>query len=150
MEWLQKLLPKQKMQDVGHGNVQAGRVEGDLQNTQHSNNQTIYNNFYLLSPDPKLGVSQELKRPSFPERSADSGEAALQKPATYEQLEVLRIMRCSPSAQAYAEDFMRNQFGSIRVKGLNDLECRRTKAWVQACLKNEMSRTPADTGASCG
>ena len=49
LQWLIKLLPKQKMQDNdGSGNLQAGRVEGDL---HHSHTQAVYN-IFMMAPDP--------------------------------------------------------------------------------------------------
>jgi len=60
LQWLIKLLPKQKMQDNdGSGNLQAGRVEGDL---HHSHTQAVYN-IFMMAPDPaQTAVVSQRKR----------------------------------------------------------------------------------------
>ena len=123
MQWLLQLLPKQKMQGLGDGNVQAGRVGGDVNHTQHSTTQHIYNTFYLLPSD--TGAANE------------ANKAVQEPPATPEQHEVLRLMRLGPSAKSYAEDFMLKQFKTVRVKSLDDLQCKRTRRWIEVCLQNE-------------
>lgn len=145
MQWLfQQLMPKQKMQDLGDGNVQAGRVAGDLNHSQHSTTQHIYNTFYVVAPgdeatnDRKKSVGREKPPPGH------------EQPTSPGQREVLRLMRLSPSAKAYAEDFMQKNFGTTRVKRLNDLECRRTKGYVEACLKNEATKAETHANAKCG
>lgn len=144
LQWLTKLLPQQKAK--GDGNFQAGRVDGDLNNNQNTTHQTIYNNtIYVMAAD------QPAANESRPAPLMDvSLPAAEKKPATPEQLEVLRLMRLSPAANAYAEDFMQAQFNTIRVKRLNDLECRRTKGWVEACLRNDAARSCTGEDARCG
>lgn len=137
MQWLSKLMPRQKMQDVGDGSIQVGRIGGDLTHSQKTMNQTIYNTFYVMAPDSPATPAANESRPA---PLMETPPASDKKPATSEQLELLRLMRLSPAANAYAEDFMQAQFNTIRVKRLNDLECRRTKGWVEACLKNEAAK----------
>jgi hypothetical protein len=143
---LKQLLPKQKMQDLGDGNVQAGRVAGDLNHSQHSTTQHIYNTFYLVAGSEE--ATNDRKQPA----GRENVPVATELPASAGQHEVLRLMRSSPSAKTYAEDFMQKTFGTIRVKSLNDMQCRRTKAYVEACLKNEAVKTAAvvNKNASCG
>lgn len=150
MQWLLQLLPKQKMQDLGDGNIQAGRVGGDVNHSQHSTTQHIYNTFYVVSSEPIADAAANESRPAPLEPMLGPQDTATHKPATPEQHEVLRIMRSSPSANAYAEEFMQKQFGTTRVKRLNDLECRRTKGYVEACLKNEAARSAPSAGTKWG
>ena len=138
MQWLSKLMPRQKMQDVGDGGVQVGSVGGDLTHSQKTMNQTIYNTFYVMSSDSPAAPAANESRPV--PLMATPSVAAEKKAATPEQLEVLRIMRLSTEAKECAEAFMQKHFKTIRVKRLNDLECRRTKGWVEACLKNEAAK----------
>lgn len=137
MQWLSKLMPRQKMQDVGDGGVQVGSVGGDLTHSQKTMNQTIYNTFYVMASDTPATFAANESRPA---PLQETPTATDRKPATPEQLEVLRLMRLSPAANAYAEEFMQAQFNTIRVKRLNDLECRRTKGWIEACLKNDAAK----------
>lgn len=118
VQWLLKLLPKQKMQDLGDGNVQVGRVGGDLQHSQHT---TTYNTFYVVGAPPASTVPNS-------------------NPATPAQHEVLELMRTGAAARAYTEAFMKKEFKSVVVKRMNDQQCRRTVAYVQACLKNEAAK----------
>ncbi len=142
MEWLLKLLPKQKMQDVGHGNVQAGRVEGDLCNTQHSNNQTIYNTYVVMSAQASTTMKQPPERataPLKPVTPSKSGET------TCYQRELLRFMGQSDVNEARAEFFMQREFGTVWVKNLDELQCRRTSRYVEACIRNEQDKIAAET-----
>lgn len=136
LQWLAKLLPKQNAK--GDGNFQAGRVDGDLNNNQNTTHQIIYNNtIYVMAADePAANESRPAPLVVTPSSAAEK------KPATTEQLEVLRIMRMSTSARDYAEAFMRNHFGTTRVKSLNDLQCKRTRRWVEACLERDALARP--------
>lgn len=136
LQWLAKLLPKQNAK--GDGNFQAGRVDGDLNNNQNTTQQIIYNNtIYLMAAD------QPAANESRPAPLVETPPPAEKTPATTEQLEVLRIMRMSTSARNYAEAFMQNHFGTTRVKSLNDLQCKRTRLWVQACLERDALARPS-------
>lgn len=130
MQWLSKLWPKQNMKGVGEGSIQVGTVGGDLSHSQSTLNQTIYNTIYVVA--------------------AEKPAANESRPATPEQLEVLRIMRTSPAANALAEAFMQKHFQTIRVKSLNELECKRTRRWVEVCLerKNECAASKSMTGVT--
>lgn len=134
LQWLAKLLPKQNAK--GDGNFQAGRVDGDLNNNQNTTHQTIYNTFYVMASDPTATPAANESRPVPLELLAVS--ATEKRPATPEQLEVLRLMRVSSAAKSYAEEFMQTQFKTIRVKSLDDLQCKRTRRWVEVCLDNEL------------
>lgn len=140
----QQLWPKQKMQDLGDGNLQAGRVAGDLNHSLHSTTQHIYNTFYVVAAGEE--ATNDRKQPGVRENAPTA-----QEPSTSpSQHEVLRLMRSSSSAKAYAEDFMQKAFGTTRVKSLNDLQCRRTKGYVEACLKNDPVKAATNTNAKCG
>ena len=136
MQWLSKLVPKQKMQDVGEGSIQVGSVGGDLTHSQKTMNQTIYNTIYVVASDTPANESKSAPLTSTPAPVIDK------KPATQEQLEVLRLMRQSPAANAYAEEFMQQHFKTIRVKSLDNLQCKRTKRWVEVCLENGNTTQP--------
>lgn len=124
MQWLLKLLPKQKMQEVGDGNVQVGQVGGDLKHSQHT---TTYNTFYVVG-------------------AATTSPAPKSTPATPAQHEVLELMRSGTAAKAYTEAFMKKEFGSVVVKRMNDYQCRRTKAYVQTCLNNQVAKNAIERG----
>lgn len=136
MQWLSKLMPKQKMQDVGEGSIQVGSVGGDLTHSQKTMNQTIYNTIYVVASDPLANECKSAPLTSTPAPVTDK------KPATQEQLEVLRLMRQSPAANAYAEEFMQQHFKTTRVKSLDNLQCKRTKRWVEVCLENGNTTQP--------
>ena len=136
MQWLSKLMPKQKMQDVGEGSIQVGSVGGDLTHSQKTMNQTIYNTIYVVASDTPANESKSAPLTSTPAPVIDK------KPATQEQLEVLRLMRQSPAANAYAEEFMQQHFKTTRVKSLDNLQCKRTKRWVEVCLENGNTTQP--------
>ena len=136
MQWLSKLVPKQKMQDVGEGSIQVGSVGGDLTHSQKTMNQTIYNTIYVVASDTPANESKSAPLTSTPAPVIDK------KPATQEQLEVLRLMRQSPAANAYAEEFMQQHFKTTRVKSLDNLQCKRTKRWVEVCLENGNTTQP--------
>lgn len=141
MQWLSKLMPKQKMQDVGDGSVQVGSVGGDLTHSQKTMNQTIYNTFYVMASDSPATPAANESRPA-PLMEAPAA-AAEKRAATAEQLEVLRIMRLSTEAKGCAEAFMQKHFKTIHVKSLDDLQCKRTRRWVETCLENEAKARPS-------
>ena len=136
MQWLSKLMPKQKMQDVGEGSIQVGSVGGDLTHSQKTMNQTIYNTIYVVASDPPANESRSAPLTATPAPVIDK------KSATQAQLEVLRLMRQSPAANAYAEEFMQQHFKTTRVKSLDNLQCKRTKRWVEVCLENGNTTQP--------
>ena len=138
MQWLSKLMPKQKMQDVGDGCIQVGSVGGDLTHSQKTMTQTIYNNTIYV-----MAGGQPAANENRPASSMETQPPATEKrPATSEQLEVLRIMRMSSAAREYAEAFMQRHFNTIRVKSLDDLQCKRTRRWVETCIENDAQPRP--------
>ena len=83
MQWLSKLMPKQKMQDVGDGSVQVGSVGGDLTHSQKTMNQTIYNTFYVMAPDsPTTPAANESKPTPLPE-TTPAVDKSLQLPSSW-------------------------------------------------------------------
>ena len=147
LQWLAKLLPQQKAK--GDGNFQAGRVDGDLNNNQNTTHQTIYNTYYVMTSDSPAPAAANESRPA-PLVVEPTVSDAEKKPATVEQLEVLRLMRSSERANSYAEVFMQKHFKTSRVKRLNDLQCRRTKGYVLARLKREAEQAPLPQNARWG
>ena len=140
MQWLSKLMPKQKMQDVGEGSIQVGSVGGNLTHSQKTMNQTIYN-IVVMSAENASN-----------EEASDPGPAVLQLPklapapskakteTTPSQRELLRLMASSPANEARAEVFMRREFSTDRVKRLSSFECTRTIRYLETCMQREAQR----------
>lgn len=137
LQWLLKLLPKQKMQDVGHGNVQVGRVDGDLCSTQNSNNQTVYNTYFVMAAQ----TSTKVVRP-MDNATTSSAPTSCPRPSetTDFQRDLLRFMAQSPFHESRAEYFMQREFGTVWVKSLDELQCRRTTRYVETCIRNEQDK----------
>lgn len=138
MQWLSKLMPRQKMQDVGDGSIQVGSVGGDLTHSQKTMTQTIYNNTIYVIAGDQPAANENRPAPSMETQPP----AAEKRSATSEQLEVLRIMRMSTEARECAEAFMQRHFKTIRVKSLDDLQCKRTRRWVETCLAKDAQTRP--------
>lgn len=135
MQWLIKLLPKQKMQHVGDGNVQAGRVEGDLNHTQNNSTHNVYNTYLMFSAETSVVEAKPggvvVQPPGVPVKKVG---------ATSEQHDLLRLMRQSPANEARAEAFMLREFKTDRVKRLRAFECLRTMRYVEACIKRDLAK----------
>ena len=140
MQWLSKLMPKQKMQDVGEGSIQVGSIGGNLTHSQKTMNQTIYN---IVVMNAESASNEDVKKPEStvtqPPKLAPA--AARQKPeATISQRDLLRLMAQSPAVESLAEAFMRREFNTDRVKKLTSFECLRTTRYLEACMQREAKR----------
>ena len=151
LRWLHKLLPNQKMQDTGSGNIQAGHVGGDVFQTQNTTrSQTIYNHtVYVLHTDSFAPVSP--MAPAAPADPEPVPEALLlAAPAENaqvienEQLALLRLMRSSQRLEGLGRAFMRREFGDAYVKALSRAQVYRTMRYLQACISND-SKTYQET-----
>lgn len=141
LQWLSKLLPKQKMQDLGDGNVQAGRVDGDLNSTQNTTNQTIYNIVVVSAENapaeeipkaiPSSFATPKLAPAALPKRPSET---------TPSQRDLLRLMALNPANEARAVVFMRREFSTDRVKKLTTFECLRTTRYLEACIQREAAQ----------
>lgn len=130
MQWLLKLLPKQKMQEVGEGSIQAGRVGGDLnhsQNTDNSRTVVNHNTTVLLMGSPGLA-------PTSPTVSEKDGQAEA------DRLAVLKLMRESETLKARARAFMKREFGDALVKALDGKQAFRTRRYLETCLERDGSQ----------
>jgi len=137
MQWLSKLMPKQRMQDVGEGSIQVGSVGGNLTHSQKTMNQTIYN---IVVMNAESASNEDVKKPESavtqPPKLAPA--AARQKPeATTSQRDLLRLMAQSPAVESLAEAFMRREFNTDRVKKLTSFECLRTTRYLEACMRRD-------------
>lgn len=144
MQWLLQLLPQQKAK--GDGNLQAGRIEGDLNNSQHSNNHTVYN-FLVVSAATS---AESVVTPEAPQPSQSQTKVTPLAPGlkvTQPQRDLLRFMAQSAANEARAEFFMQREFGTVRVKRLSEFECHRTTRYVEACIRRELDKT-AELGNS--
>lgn len=134
MQWLSKLLPKQKMLNAGDGNVQAGRVQGDLNHSQ--NTQTVYNNTIFVLP----GKDAALSTCAF-EAAKGAGEQVIAE----ERLALLRLMRTDDSLETRGRAFMHREFGGAYVKGLERGQVFRTRRYLEACINNDKLKQQQET-----
>ena len=141
LQWLSKLLSSQKMQELGDGNIQAGRIEGDLNNHQSNTNQTIYN-IVVVSSERASNEDGLVQDPSemSPPKMAPTAHTKKAPDATTAQRELLRFMASSPAIEARAETFMRREFETDRVKKLSDFECVRTTKYLEACIQQAAAK----------
>lgn len=141
MQWFSKLMPKQKMQDLGDGCVQAGHVGGDLNNATHHNNlnnsQAVYifiNHEQRVVPPPEplrsSAVADEVKAQPLPQAVCASG-------ITDDQAYILKVMRYEDELGALAERFMKKQFQTTYVKGLSSHQARRVVLYIYKCAENK-------------
>ncbi|WP_218241536.1 hypothetical protein [Comamonas fluminis] len=124
------------MQDLGDGNIQAGRVDGDLNNHLSTTNQTIYN-IVVVSSESASNEDGTVQAPTElqPPKLAPTAQPKKAAEATTAQRELLRFMASSPAIEARAEAFMRREFETDRVKKLSDFECVRTTKYLEACIQ---------------
>ena len=144
LQWFSNLLLQQKMQDLGDGNIQAGRIEGDLNNNQSHTNQTIYN-IVVVSPE---STPAEMREPttSSPPKLAAAISVKKAPEATQSQRDLLRLMAQSSVNEARAEIFMRREFATDRVKKLTSFECLRTIRYLEACVQRDLANSSTAVG----
>lgn len=145
MQWLLKLLPKQKMHDTGHGNVQAGQVGGDLHHTH-----AVYNIYMVSSEAPKQAAS------SGPEATQDELRPDVISPALAPALEATAQPNRPDSQQHSATlarmdllqyraritvlEFMSREFKTKLVIELQTEELFRLNRYLDRVLSNPRAR----------
>ena len=153
LEWLVRLLPKQKMQDNGNGNVQAGHVEGGLHHSvvNNYNVQQInvdHNQLAIAlirananrqpnAPDIEpldIGPTQRAQRERARRPMPDYLRAL---PATPQQLELLALRRYSNNAKRLIDDFVEEKLNGKFIKELTDHEVLRAKRYVEKVWENQ-------------
>ncbi|WP_172415126.1 hypothetical protein [Comamonas thiooxydans] len=138
MQWLLQLMPQQKAK--GNGVLQAGRVEGDLNNSQNSNNQTVYNIVVLGTASATVQSMEQPTQPPIQSSKLASAAALPKADTTQPQRDLLRLMAKSPALESLAEAFMRREFDTDRVKKLTNFECLRTTRYLETCIQREAQR----------
>lgn len=139
MQWLSKLMPKQKMQDVGQGSIQIGSVGGNFSNTQHNNSQTVY--IFVNHEQQTHTPPQPV--PARPPVVDPIPKPAIAIPATVlpslseDQAYILKVMRYEGELGALAERFMKKQFQTTYVKGLTSQQARRVVLYIYKCAENQ-------------
>ena len=132
MQWFSKLMPKQKMQDVGDGCVQAGQVGGNLNSIQ-TNHHAVYvfiNGEQTQQPVNPVAATEPMER-FFAPPPVLVPKAA--QPTTDDQRFILRIIRHEPELGPLAERFMQKHFRTTYVKSLNEHQVYRVICYVKAC-----------------
>ena len=133
MQWLLKLLPTQKMKEVGNGNVQAGRVDGGLHHSQHTT-QTVHNTFFVMGAQTGTASVPYTDAPAV----AQPPIAAKTKAEIKDyQRAVLRLLWSHKSYEGTALRFCQREFGTDRIKRLNEQQCRRVTRYVQECIRRD-------------
>lgn len=158
MEWLLRLLPKQKMQDTGDGNVQAGRVEGDLHHSHvvnHYNVQQInvdHQQLAIAIVQANAKLSSAKAPPKAP--ADDDGyepvgidgpprrervyrpmpDELRQRPPTPRQAELLALRRESGTHKHVIDDFIEGKLRGKFIKELTDHEVYRATRYVEEAM----------------
>lgn len=138
MQWLLQLMPQQKAK--GDGVLQAGRVEGDLNNSQNSNNQTVYNIVVLSTASSSVHSMEDPTQPPIQQPKLAPVAERTRADTTQPQRDLLRLMAKSPALESLAEAFMRREFDTDRVKKLTNFECLRTTRYLETCMQREAQR----------
>lgn len=126
MQWLLKLLPKQKMLHNGSGSLQAGRVEGDL---HHSHTQSVYN-IFMMAGD--MQPAQEHIKPAEPGKGQTP---AFSMPESAEQSATLRRMGQLRN-RITVLNFMEREFGTRMVIHLRSEQLKRLNLYLDAVMRN--------------
>lgn len=130
MQWLLKLLPQQKMQEVGNGNVQAGRVDGGLHHSHHTTH-NIHNNFFVMGAQTSATSTPETGPPDAKHQPMPKVEIK-----DYQRA-LLRLLMNHHAYEGTALRFCQREFGTDRIKRLNELQCRRVTRYVQECMRRD-------------
>lgn len=152
-EWMARLLPKQKMQDAGSGNVQAGRVEGDLHHTQNTHSQVV-NHFNLqYTGDPSQLAAALIRAQALQAHQPEDTSSSAPQPAfsatkegrsksrpTEKQEAILALMRKNDFCERVTLAFMQREFQSTYVKGLTDQQAKRVIGYVETAIRNEEAK----------
>ena len=139
MQWLSKLVPKQKMQDVGQGSIQIGCVGGNFSNTQNNSSQTVYI-FVNHEQQAHAPLQPQPDRPPVVDpvpEPAIAIQAAAIPSLSEDQAYILKVMRHEEELGALAERFMKKQFQTTYVKGLSSHQARRVVLYIYKCAENK-------------
>lgn len=136
MQWLLKLLPKQKMQDNGSGNLQAGRIEGDLHHTQ-----AVYNIFMMAGDG---GQAQQPTKTVEPGKEQVQAVQARAMPESAEQSATLRRMGQLRN-RITVLNFMEREFGTRMVIHLRPEQLKRLNLYLDAVMRNPQALKPERT-----
>lgn len=127
MQWLLKLLPKQKMQDNGSGNLQAGRIDGDLHHTH-----AVYNIFMMAGDGVQAHESTKTAEPDKEQVQAVHARAM---PESAEQSSTLRRMGQLRN-RITVLNFMEREFGTRMVIHLRPEQLKRLNLYLDAVMRN--------------
>ena len=137
MQWLAKLLPKQKMQgNGGNANLQAGSVGGDLHHT-NMHTQAVYNIYMMSSVSEKSRPAQEPvpDRPVASEMMQSVSTQAVAMPQSTEQSSTLRRMG-QVRNRITVLNFMEREFGTRMVIHLKPEQLKRLNLYLDAVMRN--------------
>lgn len=157
LTWLSKLMPKQKMRDVGHANVQAGEVAGDVV----SDRSITINTFYVSGPapteradtEPPPAASKE-PAPEAAQRPVPATPASAPPPQTERRTEVdppevielrrkvfdwLRKFERMPCGSAPLKNFMQREFQTTTIMQLDRVQLIRVNAWCAKVHKERVN-----------
>lgn len=144
LQRLIKLLPKQKMQgNDGDGNLQAGRVNGNL---HHSHTQAVYNIFMLPpEPAPQTNKQEPVTEPEDAPKKAATAALMPQaqtwpravKPQSQQQSATLaRMDLLQYRARLTVLEFMNREFQTKLVIELQPDELHRLNKYLDKVLSN--------------
>ncbi|WP_312566183.1 hypothetical protein [Comamonas sp.] len=136
MQWLLKLLPAQKMQKVGNGNVQAGRVDGGLHHSHHTTH-NIHNTFFVMGAQTSASSVPDTGPPDFKQPPSAAKTKAEIKDY---QRALLRLLMNHHTYEGTALRFCQREFGTDRIKRLNEQQCRRVTRYVEECMRRDMEK----------
>lgn len=136
MQWLLKLLPAQKMQEVGNGNVQAGRVDGGLHHSHHTTH-NIHNTFFVMGAQTSVSSAPDTGPPDFKQYTSTPKTKAEIKDY---QRTLLRLLMNHHTYEGTALRFCQREFGTDRIKRLNEQQCRRVTRYVEECMRRDMEK----------
>lgn len=136
MQWLLKLLPKQKMQDNGSGNLQAGRVDGDL---HHSHTQAVYH-IYMMDRGAAPTQSQAQPQSSqVPEQPPVQVCEQLPADGWYEVLAMIRNLPAREGESVFR--FMERKFSTRMVRNLKASELQEVRWYAAKVTSNLANRS---------
>lgn len=133
MQWLLKLLPTQKMKEVGDGNVQAGRVDGGLHHSQHTTH-NIHNTFFVMGAQTSVSSVADTSQADSKQQPTTAKTKAEIKDY---QRALLRLLMTHHAYERTALKFCQREFGTDRIKRLNELQCRRVTRYVEECMRRD-------------
>ncbi|MCD2164670.1 hypothetical protein [Comamonas koreensis] len=139
------LVPKQKMQESGSGNVQAGHVNGDLhhKHTQVVNNNHISVQFNGDAEQLAAALVRAQTGQAISSKWSHQGTCNDRKPRskpTEKQEAVLALLRKDELSARVTLAFMQREFKSTYVKALTDHQAKRVIGYVETVTRNEEAK----------